>query len=166
MSHSLWPHGLLHTRHPCPSPAGACSNSCPLSRCCHPTISFSVIPFSSCLQSFPSSGSFPMSWLFKSSGQSIGGASALKSVLPMNIQGCFPLELTVQGTFKSLLQHHNSKASILRHSAFFMVQFSYLYMTTGENVALTRQTFVEEWCLCFLNCCLGLSWLPVQGASF
>ena len=73
MSDSLRTHGLQHTRLPCPSPSyGACTNSCPFSRWCHPTISFSVVPFSSCLQSFPASGSFPVSWLFSSGGQSIG----------------------------------------------------------------------------------------------
>ena len=88
------PHGLQHARLPCPSPTPrACSNSCPLSWLCHPTISSSVIPFSSCLQSFPASGSFQMSHLFKSGGQSIG-ASASALVLPMNIQACFPLGLT------------------------------------------------------------------------
>ena len=93
MSNSLWPHGLQYARLPCPSPApGVCSDSCPLSRWCHPTISTSVIP-SSCLQSFPASGSFPMTWLFASSGQSIG-ASASASVLLMNVQGWFPLGLT------------------------------------------------------------------------
>ena len=84
-SNSLWPHRLQHTRLPCPSPSpGACSNSCPLSQWCHPTISSYVICFSSCLQSFPASGSFLMSWLFTSGGQIIG-ASASASVLPMNI---------------------------------------------------------------------------------
>ena len=94
MSNSLWPHGLQHTRLPCPllSP-GVCSNSCPLSQWCYPTISSSVASFSCCPQSFPASGSFPMSWLFVSSGQSIG-ASASASVLPVNIQDWFPLELT------------------------------------------------------------------------
>ena len=120
-----------------------CLDICPLSCWCCLTISSSAAPFSFCLQSFPSSGSFPKSWLSTSGGQSIE-ASASASVLPMNIQGCFPLELTVQGTFKSLLQHHNSKASILRHSAFFMVQFSYLYMTTGETIALTIWTFASK----------------------
>ena len=86
MSHSLQPHGLQHTRLPCPWPApGACSNSCLLSQWCHPTISSSVKPFSFCLQSFPASGSFQMSQFFTSDGQSIG-ASAWASVLPMNIQ--------------------------------------------------------------------------------
>ena len=91
MSDSLQPHGLQHARltYPSPSPR-ACSNSCPLSLWCHPTISSTVIPFSSCPQSFPASGSFPVSQLFISGGQSIG-ASASASVLPVNIQGWFPL---------------------------------------------------------------------------
>ena len=84
VSNSLQPHGLQHSRPPCPSPTpGACSNSCPSSRWCHPTISSSVVPFSSHLQSFPASGSFQMNQLFTSGGQSIG-ASASASVLPMN----------------------------------------------------------------------------------
>ena len=92
--YSLWPHGLQHTRLACLSPSPrACSNSCPLSQWCHPTISSSVIPFCSCLQSSPASGYFLMSWLFASGGQSIG-ASASASVLSMNIQGWFPLGLT------------------------------------------------------------------------
>ena len=82
----LQPHGLQHTRLPCPSSSGACSNSCPLSQWYHPTISSSVIPFSSCLQSFPASGSFPVTQFFTSGGQSIG-VSASVSVLPINIQG-------------------------------------------------------------------------------
>ena len=94
MSDSLRPHGLQHTRLPCPSPSPrAYSHSCPLSRWCHPTISSSVIPFSSCLQSFPASGSFPVSQFFTSGGQSIG-ISASASVLPMNIQDWFPLGWT------------------------------------------------------------------------
>ena len=89
--HSLQPHGLQHARLPYPSPSpGACANSCPLSQWCHPAISSSVIPFSSCLQYFPPSGSFLMSWLFASGGQSVR-ASASASVLPMNIQDSFPL---------------------------------------------------------------------------
>ena len=91
---TLWPHGLQHTRPPCPSPTPrAYPNSCPLSRWCHPTISSSVIPFFSCLQSLPTSGSFPMSQLFASGGQSIG-VSALISVLPMNTQDWSPLGWT------------------------------------------------------------------------
>ena len=94
MSDSLQPHTLQLARLPCPSPTpGAYSNSGPLSRWCHPTISSSVIPFSSCLQSFPASGPFPMSQLFISGGQSIG-ASVSASVLPMNVQDWFPLGLT------------------------------------------------------------------------
>ena len=119
MPHSLWPHGLWHARPLCPllSP-WVCSNSCPLSQWCYLTISSSAAPFSFCFQSFPASGSFPMSLLFVSGGQSTG-ASASASVLPMNIQDWFPLGLTglisllsKKGTLKSLLQHHNSKASI------------------------------------------------------
>ena len=93
MSDSLQPRGLPHARLPCPSPTPrACSNSCPLSRWCHPTISSSIVPFSSCLQSFPASGSFPMSQ-FASGGQIIE-ASASASVLPINIQDWFPCGLT------------------------------------------------------------------------
>jgi len=91
---TLWHHGLKHARLPCPSPTPrACSKSCPSSRWCHPTISSSIVPFSSCLHSFPASGSFPMNQFFTSSGQSIG-ASASASVLPMNIQDWFPLGWT------------------------------------------------------------------------
>ena len=146
---TLVTHGLQHARPPCPSPTPeAYSNSCPSHQWCHPTISSSVVSFSPCLQSFPASRSFPMSQLFASSGQSIG-VSASASVLPMNIQNWFPLELTdwilaVQGTLKSLLQHHSWKASILRCSAFFIVQLSHPYMTTGKTIALTRQTFVGK----------------------
>ena len=94
VSDSLWPHGLQHARLPCPSPTpGVCSKSCPLSQWCHPTISSSVIPFSSCLQSFPASGSFPMSQFYTSGGQSIA-VSASATVRPMNIQDLFPLGLT------------------------------------------------------------------------
>ena len=91
MSNSFWSLGLQHARLPCSSPSpGVCSNSCPLSQC-HPTISSSVVPFSSCPESFPASGSFPMSWLFSSGGQSIGASA---SVLPMNIQDWVPVRLT------------------------------------------------------------------------
>ena len=94
MSDSLWPHEPQHNRPPCPSPTpGVHPNPCPLSRWCHPTISSSAIPFSSCPQSFPASGSFPMSQLFTSGGQSIG-VSASASVLPMNIQDWSPLGWT------------------------------------------------------------------------
>ena len=91
---TLWPHALQHARLPCPSPTPrACSNSSPSSQWCHPTISSSVIPFSSCLQSFPASGSFPTSQLFASGGQGIG-VSASASVLPVNVQDWFPLGWT------------------------------------------------------------------------
>ena len=94
VSNSLQPHGLQHARPPCPSPTPrGYSNSCPLSRWCHPTMSFSVVPFSYCLQSFPASGSFPMSKFFASGGQSIG-VSASTSVLPMNTQDWSPLGWT------------------------------------------------------------------------
>ena len=94
MSDSFWPHGLQHARPPCLSPTPRVySNSCPLSRWCHPTISSSVVPFSSCLQSFPASGSFPMSQFIASGGQSTG-ASASALVFPMNIQNWFPLGWT------------------------------------------------------------------------
>ena len=147
MSNSLKPHGL-HTRLPCPSSPEGCSNSCPLSWWCHLPISSSVIPLSSCLQSFPASGFFLMSQLFSSGGQSIR-ASVSASVLPMNIQGWFPLGLTglislLSKGLKSLLQHHNSKASILQHSAFFTVQLSHPYMTTRKTIALTIWTFVSK----------------------
>ena len=146
MADSLLPHGLQHARPPSPSPSpGVCSNSCPLSQWCDPTISSSVAFFSFCLRSFPASGSFPRGCLFKSGGQSIE-VSASASVLPMNTQGWFPLGwagliFAVQGTLKSLLQHHSSKASVLWHSAFFKVQLSHLYMTAGKTIALTRWTF-------------------------
>ena len=151
MSDSLWPHELQHARPPCPSPTPRVyPNSYPLSRWCHPTISSSVVPFSSCPQSFPALGSFPMSQLFAPGGQSIE-VSASISVLPMNTQDWSPLGwtdwwdlLAVQGILKSLLQHHSSKASILWHSAFFIVQVSHPYMTTEKTIALTRQTFVDK----------------------
>ena len=148
LSDSLWPPGLQHSRLPCPSPTPeAYSNSCPLSQWCHLTISSSVIPFSSLLQSFPASGALQMSQFFTSGGQSIG-ALASASVLPMNIQDWFPLGshlLAVQGTLKSLLQHHNSKASIRRHSSFFVVQLTHPYVTTGKTTALTRWTLSAKY---------------------
>ena len=143
MSDSSRPHGLQHARLPCPSPTRrACSNSCPSRQLCHPTTSSSIVPFSSCLQSFPESGFFPRSQFFASGSQSIG-ASVSASVLPMNIQCWFPLGLTGLISLKSkelssLLQHHSSKASILQCLAFFMVRLSHPYMTTGKTIALTR----------------------------
>ena len=149
MSNCLQPHGLQHARLPCPSPTpGVCSNPCLSSQWCHPTISSSIVPFSSCLLSFPASGSLPMGQFFTSGGQSIG-FSASASVLPMNIQDWFPLGWTgwisLQSVgLKSLLQHHSSKASILRCSAFFIVWLSHPYTTNGKTIALTRWTFLAK----------------------
>ena len=122
VSESLWPHGLKHARPPCPSPApGVHSNSCPLSPWWHPTISSSVVPFSSCLQSFPASGSFPLSQFFVSGGQSIGASA---SVLPVNIQDWFPLGLTglISLQSKGLLRVF-SNTTIQKHQ-FFSAQLS------------------------------------------
>ena len=148
MSDSLWPHGLQHTRLPCPSPSPrVCSNSCPLSQWCHPTISSSAASFP-LPQSFPVSGPFPMSGFFTSGGQIIG-ASASASILPVNT-GLISFRmdwldlLAVQEALKSLLQHYSSKASILWRSAFFTVQLSHPYMTTGKTIASTRRTFVAK----------------------
>ena len=139
VSDSSWPHGLQHARPPCPPPTpGVYSNSCPLSRWCHPAISSSVIPFSSCLQSFPASGSFsnesalhirlPKYWNFSF------------NISPSNVQpGLISFRMdwwdlfVVEGILKSFLQHHRSKASILLCSAFLIVQLSHPYMTTGEK---------------------------------
>ena len=117
-SSSMQPHGLQHAKLSCPSPSlRVCSNSCPLSQWCLPTISSSVFSFSSCPRSFPASGSFPVSQLFTSSSQSVG-ASVLASVLPIGYSGWISFRndwfglLAVQGTLKNLLQHHNLKASI------------------------------------------------------
>ena len=119
MSDSLWPHVLKHARLPCPSPSpGAYSNSCPLSRWCHPTISSYVALFSSRLQSFPESGSFPMSQFFTSGAQSIGG-SASASVLPMNIKDYFPLGLTGLISLQSKgLSRVFSKITVQKHQFF------------------------------------------------
>ena len=124
MSDSLRPHGMQHTRLPCPSPTpAACSNSCPLSQWCHPTISSSVIPFSSCLKSFPASGSFPMSQFFASGGQSTG-ASVSASVLPMSIQDWFPLGLTGWISLQSKgLSRVFSNTTVQKHQ-FFSAQLS------------------------------------------
>ena len=124
VSDSLRPHGLQHTRPPCPSPTpGACSNSCPLSWWGHSTISSSVVPFSSCLQSFPALGSFPRSQFFESGGQSIG-VSASASVLPMNIQDWFSLEWTCWISLQSKgLSRIFSNATVQKHQ-FFSAQLS------------------------------------------
>ena len=144
MSDSLRPHGLQHARPPCPSPTPRIyQNPCPLSWWCHPTISSCVIPFNSCLQSFPASGVFSNEsalhirwskiWSFSfnisPSNEHLGLISFRMDWLDL---------LAVQRTLKSLLQHHSSKASILWCSAFFIVQLSHPYMTTGKTIALTR----------------------------
>ena len=141
-------HGLQHTSSPYPSPTPRVHpNPCPLSQWCHPTISSSVVPFSSCLQSFPASRSFPMTQFFSPGGQSVG-ASASASVLPVNSQDWFPSGLTglisLQSMGLSRVQHHSSKVSILWHSAFSTGQLSHPYMTTGKTIALTRWTLVSK----------------------
>ena len=156
VSDSLWPHGLQHARLPCPSPTpGACSNSCPLSRWCDPTISSSVIPFSSCLQSFLASGSFLMSQPFASHGQSIR-ASTLAPVPSMNIQDWFPLGWTgwislLSKGLKSLLQHHSSKASILRcHRSQKCMLITNLKLLSLLTLFLKQkqQTSGQVWLIC------------------
>ena len=147
ISNLLRPHGLQHARLFCPPPSPrACSNSCPLSQWCHPTISSTVIPFSSCLQSSPESGSFPMSWLFASGGQSIG-ASASASVLPMNIQVWFPLGLT---SFISLLSKGLSRVftstTVWKHEFF------------GAQPSLWSESHICTWLLEKL-------WLLASGYS-
>ena len=137
VSHSLRPHESQHARPPCPTPTpGAYSNSCPSSRWCHPTTSSSVVPFSSCLQSLPESGSFLMSQLFAwwpkywSFSFSISPSDEHPGLISFRMEWVDLLAL--QGTLESLLQHHSSKASIFQGSAFFIVQLSHPYMTTGK----------------------------------
>ena len=149
VSDSLWPHGPQHTRPSCPSPAPSVySNSCPLSRWCHPISSSSVVSFSSCFQSFPASGSFQISQFFTSGAKYW---SFNFNISPTNEHpglSSFGMDwldlLAVQGTLKSLLQHYSSKASILQRSAFFVVQLSQIYITTGKTIALSRRTFVDK----------------------
>ena len=147
MSNSSQPRGSQHARLFCLSPTPrAYTNSCPSCRWCHPTISSSVIPFSSCLLSFPASGSFPMSQFFTSGPKywsfsfSISPSSEYSGLISFRIDW-FDL-LAVQVTLKSLLEHHSSKASILWLSAFFMIQLSHLYMMTGKIMALTKWTML------------------------
>ena len=149
VSDSLRPHEPQHTRPLCPSPTpGVHPNPCPLSRWCHPTISSSVVSFSSCPQSFPASGSFQMSQIFTSGGQSIG-ISVSASVLPLNIQDWFCLGWTgwislLSKGLSSLLKHYSSKASVLQCSAFFIVQVSHPYITCRKTIAWTIGTFVSK----------------------
>ena len=148
MSDSLRCPVLQHTRPPCPSPTpGVYSNPCPLSRWCHPTISSSVIPFSSRLQSFPASGYFQMSHFFASGGQSIG-VSASTSILPMNIQDWFPLGWTGWISLQSKgLSRVFSNTTVQKHQFFgaqLIVQLPHPYMSTGKTIALTRRTFIGK----------------------
>ena len=164
VSDSLWPHGLQHNRLPCPSPTpGVYSNARPSSRECYPTILSSVIPFSSCLQSFPVSGSFPMSQFFTSGGQSTG-VSASASILPMNIQDWFPLGWTGWISLQSKgLSRVFSNTTVQKHQ-FFSVQLSlwsnshihtwllekpYLFHTILGNIILGH-------CKLFLTPCFQL----------
>ena len=148
VSHSLLPHELQHARLLCPSPTpGAWSNLCPWSQWCHPTISSSVIPFPSCLQSFSASGSFQMSQFFPSGGQNIG-ASASVSVLPINIQDWFPLGWTAWISLQSkrlsrVFSNTTVKATIIQCSAFFMVQLSHSW-PLEKTIALTRWTLLAK----------------------
>ena len=148
MSDSLRPHGLQHSRLPCPSPTpGACSDSCPSSRWCHPTISSSVIPFSSCLQSFPASRSFPVSQVFAWGGQNIG-VSASASVLSMNIQGWFPLGLTdwIYLLSKGLVVQGTSSASQFESTSSFLL--SLLYGPTLTSVHYWKNHSFDYMDLC------------------
>ena len=136
VSYSLWPHEPQHARPSCPSPtSGAHPNPCPLSWWCHPTISSSVVPFSSCPQSFPASGSFQMSQLcirwpkYWNFSFNISPSNEHPGLISFRMDWLDLL--AVQGTLKSLLQYHSSKASILHHSALSVVQLSHPYMTTG-----------------------------------
>ena len=142
MSDSLGPHESQHARPPCPSPSPrACSNSYPLSQWCYPTILSSVVPFSYCPQSSQHQGLFK--W--------VSSSHQVAKVLEFQLQHQWLDLLEVQGTLKSLLQHHSSKASILWLSAFFTVQLSHPYMTTGKTIALTRRTFVGRVMSMLLN---------------
>ena len=163
MSESLWPHGLQQPRLPCRSPTpGDCSNSYPSSQWCHPTISSSVIPLSSCLESFPASGSFLISQFFTSGGQSIG-ASALSSVLPINTQDWFHLGLTVLISLQSKgLSRVFFSATVQKHQ-FFGTQpllWSICHICTwllGKPYLWLYAHLSAKWYLYFFNCCLGLS---------
>ena len=148
VSDSLRPHESQHARPPCPSPTpGVHPDSRPTSRWCHPAISSSIVPFSSCPQSLPASESFPMSQHFMvekywSFSFSIIPSKEIPELISFRMD--WMDLLAVQGTLKSLLQHHSGKASILQCSAFFTVQLSHPYMITGKTIALTRWTFVGK----------------------
>ena len=158
---TLWPHELQHTRSHSPSPTPRVySNSSPLSLWCYATISSSVVPFSSHLQSSQHQDLFK--WVSSFHQVTKVSVSASTSVLPMNIQDWYPLGWTgwissQSKGLKSLLQHHSSKPSILHCSGFFIVQLSYLYMTTGKTIALARRTFVGKVMSLLFKSCLGWS---------
>ena len=160
------PHGL-QVSFPSLSPR-VYSNSRPLNWWYHPTISSSVVPFSSCLESFPESGSFPISQFFTSGGQSIG---ASPSVLQMNIQGWFPLGLTGLISLVSKGYSRVFSNTTVRKHQFFSSQSSlwsnsHIHTWLLENPQMwLHRTLSAKWCLCFLMCCLGLSWLFFQGTS-
>ena len=158
MSDSFWPHRLQHARLPCPSPTPkVCSNLCPSSRWCHPTISFSVVPFSSCLQSFPASESFLRSQLFTSSGQSIR-ASASASVLPINIQGWFILGLTGLISLQSKrCSRVFSKTAVQKHQFFGIFSWapkSMRMVSTQSSVTLIKVFFSKMRKFKILFCCI------------
>ena len=144
MSDSLWPPGLQPIRPPCSSPTPRVySNSCPLSQWCHPTVSSSVIPFFSHLLSFPASESVHFRWQkYWSFSFNISPSNEYSGLISFRIDWLDLL--AVQGTLKSLLQHHSSKASFLWCSTFFIVQLSHPYMTTGKTIALTIWIFVGK----------------------
>ena len=161
MSASSQSYGLQHTRPPCPSPTpGVYSNSCPLSRWYHPTISSSVVPSPPAFNLSQHQGLFRVTtphqvaevlkyWSFSFS---ISPSNEYSGLISFRMDWLD--RLYVQGTVRSLLQHHSSKASILQHSAFFMVELSHPYMTPGRTIALLHGSLLAKWCLCFLICCL------------
>ena len=158
---TLQSQGVQHTRLPCPSPSpGICSNSCPLSQWCRPNISLccplllpSLFPS---IRDFSSESSLHIRWLkYWSFSFSINPYNGYSGLIFFRMDW-FEL-LAVQGALKCLLQHHSLKASILHHSAFFLVQLSHLNMTAGKIIALTIWTFISKWCLCLLIHYLGLS---------
>ena len=141
MSNSLWLHRLQQARLPCPSPTlGAYSNSCPSSQLCHPYISSSVITFSSCLQYFPASGSFPMSKFLHQVAKVLDFQYSRQIFLRIDWFDVFE----VQGNLKSLLQHHSSKPSTLWCSVFFIVHPLHPNMTTGKSIALARWILLQS----------------------
>ena len=162
MFDSLQPHGLQHTRFPCPSPTPrTCSNSCPLSQWYHPIIPSSVVPFSSCLQSFSASGSFSMSQFFTSGGQSTV-VSVSASVLPMNIQDSFPLGLTDLISLQSKDSQESSPTSQFKSISSLVLSFLYSPNLTSihdywKNHSFDYMDLCQQSNVCFLIYCLGFS---------